>query len=90
MTNPNDKFAQHVRPAQRIRSYDFEPIADRGESYLEGVVTEIDDRWIHFVVDRVVIEGDDDPFSITLGREARAPLQVWPRDWADRLMIVSE
>lgn len=70
-----------------IRSYDFEPMPDRGDCYLEGRVFKIENGRAHFVVLREVFAGR--PASDRVGTLTKTPLpgRLLP-DWQGRVSVI--
>ena len=47
-----------------VRSYDFKPMADRGDSYIEGIVIEKTDSTYSIAVQKRVFAGEVEPVEV--------------------------
>ncbi len=47
-----------IQTTDRIRSYDFQPMPNRGDCYMEGTVTKIQNGMVHFHCETVVFSGE--------------------------------
>ena len=47
-----------------VRSYDFKPMADRGDSYIEGIVIKKTDSTYSIAVQKRVFAGEGEPVEV--------------------------
>lgn len=89
------KFAKIAQIGQTIRSYDFKPMAGRGDCYVEGVVTRIENQGYDcfvITVTKDVFDGKDEPRGehSRVGHEVHVPHQVSFMEYNGRVMNLSE
>lgn len=89
------KFAKIAQIGQTIRAYDFKPMVGRGDCYVEGTVTRIENQGYDcFVITATkdVFDGKDEPRGehSRVGHEVYVPHQVSFMEYNGRVMNLSE
>ena len=70
----------------RIRSYDFEPMSDRPDMYVEGRITRISDEF-HFLAYVIECDYDSRPGEHTrVGVEVFVPMEVSLTEFPGRVL----
>ena len=72
----------------KIRSYDFKPMPDHGDCYMDGVVTQVSSGLITFTCTRQVfdgldVSGDSDVIGTDVQTATKSIL-----DWDGRLAVI--
>jgi hypothetical protein len=88
------KFANFAKVGQTIRAYDFKPMIGRGDCYVEGVVTKIDNKGYDCYVITVVKDVFDDAVQpkgqhSRVGHEVFVPFEVSFMEHNSRIMNLS-
>ena len=72
----------------KIRSYDFKPMPDHGDCYMDGVVTQVSSGLITFTCTRQVFDGIDvSGRSGAIGTEVQTATKSI-LDWDGRLAVI--
>lgn len=74
-----------------VKSYDFEPLEGRGDCYMIGIVTEVNDFTLKFEPIREVFDGED--VTDVQGRrivETALPGQMYFGEWEGRIKVIAE
>ena len=66
-----------------VRSWDFKPMEDRGDCFIEGIVVGKDDMMFEIVVQKRVFDGD--VVDVTPGEAVRTAFKVLLMEWEDRI-----
>ena len=66
-----------------VRSWDFKPMEDRGDCFIEGIVVGKDDMMFEIVVQKRVFDGD--VVDVTPGEAVRTAFKVLFMEWAGRI-----
>ena len=66
-----------------VRSWDFKPMEDRGDCFIEGIVVGKDDGMFEIVVQKRVFDGD--VVDVTPGETVRTAFQTLFMEWAGRI-----
>ena len=66
-----------------VRSYDFEPMPDRGESYIEGIVIKKTDFSYVIAVQNRVFSGKRE--AVASGETVETPFEVLFGEWEGRI-----
>ena len=69
-----------------IRSYDFEPMTDRPDSYIEGIVISKQDFMYHIAVQSRVFAGEKMEGGV--GETVQTPMQMVMMEYEDRITKV--
>ena len=56
--------ANEAQVGDTVRSYDFKPMSDRGDSYIEGIVIEKTDSTYSIAVQKRVFGGEVEPVEV--------------------------
>ena len=81
------KFANIAKAGDRIRAYDFRPMSDRVDRYVEGVVLDPCDKSQHF--NAYKIEVDTDTVFTTVPRDiVFVPHEVGFTEFDNRVMFL--
>lgn len=68
----------------KVRSYDFEPLPDRGDCFVEGTVTGNDGDRLQILVDRDVFGGRESQGRI--GETVFTAIQLFICEWDGRIV----
>ena len=71
-----------------IRSYDFEPMTDRPDSYIEGIVISKQDFMYHIAVQNSVFAGKKE--QVQVGETVQTPMRLVMMEYEDRITKVEE
>ena len=71
---------------EAIRSYDFEPMADRPSSYIEGIVISKRDFMYHIAVQNRVFAGKKE--QVQVGETVQTPMRLVMMEYPDRIQKV--
>ena len=66
-----------------IRSYDFKPMTDRPNSYVEGIVISKRDFMYHIAVQNRVFAGKKEPVQV--GETVQTPMRLVIMEYPDRI-----
>ena len=66
-----------------VRSWDFQPMEDRGNCFIEGIVIGKDDGMFEIVVQKRVFDGD--VVEVTPGETVRTAFKTLFMEWAGRI-----
>ena len=66
-----------------VRSWDFKPMEDRGDCFIEGIVVGKDDGMFEIVVQKRVFDGD--VVEVTPGETVRTAFKTLFMEWAGRI-----
>ena len=75
--------AHEANIGEVVRSYDFKPMSDRGDCFIEGLVIGKDDGMYEIVVQKRVFDGD--VVDVTPGETVRTAFQTLFMEWAGRI-----
>jgi hypothetical protein len=67
-----------------IRSYDFKPMSDRGDCYIEGIVIEKTASSFKVAVQNRVFDGDK--VEVEVGERVETPFRLIFGDWEARIV----
>jgi hypothetical protein len=75
---------------EKIRSYDFEPRAEIGNCFVEGIIISIVDNVLTILVDRDVHRGEDfDGFGSRVHKHVGTAIELLLGEWEGRLVKLS-
>ena len=69
-----------------VRSYDFEPMADRGDCFVEGTVTDNDGHLLTIMVNRDVFGGRESQGRV--GETVRTAIEFFITEWDGRIVKI--
>ena len=79
----------------KVRSYDFEPLPGRGDCYMEGVVTRVNNRTgrVWFTLDKEVFDGEDitggfAAHVVGIEVETGLPNTLYFNEWDGRITVI--
>jgi|TARA_R100000093_G_scaffold66990_2_gene38289 hypothetical protein len=70
-----------------VRSYDFQPMPDRGESYIEGIVISKTDYSYTIAVQKRLFAGEVE--MVAVGETVETPFKIFFGDWEGRIANLS-
>ena len=79
----------HINKAkigEMVRSYDFQPMPDRGECYIEGIVFAKDDGLFSIAVQNRVFDGNVEPVEV--GEIVRTPFELMMMEYEGRIQKI--
>ena len=79
----------HINKAkigEMVRSYDFQPMPDRGESYIEGIVFKKDDGMFSIAVQNRVFAGEVEPIEV--GEIVVTPFEMTMMEYPGRILKI--
>ena len=66
-----------------VRSWDFQPMEDRGNCFIEGIVIDKDDGMFEIVVQKRVFDGD--VVEVQPGETVKTAFKTLFMEWAGRI-----
>ena len=70
-----------------VRSYDFQPMPDRGESYVEGIVISKTDYSYTIAVQKRLFAGEVE--IVAVGETVETPFETFFGEWEGRISNLS-
>lgn len=75
-------MANEIKAGDIIRGYDFQPMEDRPDRYVEGVVFEVDDSFYHIWVTK------DTAYEAGVREDVGIPKEVYFGEYEGRVTVV--